>query len=183
VYVCEGTYAEHVKLTSPVSLYGGFACEAWTPSGTKVKVSPSAAGFALEVAGVKGDVTISDVSFVAANAVAKGESSIAAFVHNASKVMLVRSELEAGTGKEGDDGASGTTGAPTSGDLMGKPASGRTARHRVPRRRARARAAARRREVWAVRPVGRRRRARQELQTSGVRHLSMERAALEVRAA
>ncbi len=30
VYICEGTYAESVKLTSGVSLYGGFACGQWT---------------------------------------------------------------------------------------------------------------------------------------------------------
>ena len=35
IYVCEGTYDEHVKLTRAVSLYAGFACGAWSYSGTK----------------------------------------------------------------------------------------------------------------------------------------------------
>gem|GEM_PF-5161712 len=114
-HTSEGTYAEHVKVTSGVALVGGFACGTWTYSGAKVTVSPSDAGYGLEVADAKADVSVWDVAFVAANATAKGESSIAAFVHGASKVLLVRSTLEAGTGKEGEDGAAGTTGAPTSG--------------------------------------------------------------------
>ena len=126
VYVCEGTYAEHVKLTSAVSLYGGFACGGWTYSGTKAKVTPADAGYALEVADTKADFTVADLAFLAPNATTKGQSSIAAFVHNASKVFFVRSELEAGIAKEGEDGAPGTTGAPTTGDLKGNAASGIT---------------------------------------------------------
>ena len=30
LYICAGTYAEHVKLTSAVSLFGGFACGTWS---------------------------------------------------------------------------------------------------------------------------------------------------------
>lgn len=123
IYICEGTYAEHVKVTQAVSLYGGFACSSgWTYSGTKGKIAPTDAGYALEVVDTKADVIVSDLSFLAPNAAAKGESSIAAFVHGASRVLVLRSTLEAGLGKEGDDGAAGTTGAPTSGDLKGNPA-------------------------------------------------------------
>lgn len=133
IYVCEGTYAEHVKLTSAVSLYGGFACGSWSYSGTKPKVAPADVGYALEIGDATGDVTVADLSFVAANAVDKGQSSIAAFVHKASKVMLIRSALEAGAGKEGTDGAGGSTGtitAVTGGGALnasGYPASGTTA--------------------------------------------------------
>lgn len=133
VYVCDGTYAEHVKLTSAVSLYGGFACGAWSYSGTKPKVAPADVGYALEIAYTTGDITVSDLSFVAANAVDKGQSSIAAFVHKASKVAIARSDLQAGTGKEGLDGDGGTTGtitAVTGGGALnatGYPASGTTA--------------------------------------------------------
>jgi hypothetical protein len=110
VYVCEGTYAEHVKVTSAVSLYGGFACGAWSYSGGKAKIAPAGVGYALEIGDTTGDVTIADLSFVAVDAVDKGESSIAAFVHKASKVTFVRSALEAGNGKEGVDGELGATG-------------------------------------------------------------------------
>ena len=133
VYVCEGTYAEHVKVTSAVSIYGGFACGAWSYSGTKAKVAPADVGYALEIADTTGDVTVSDLSFVAANAVDKGRSSIAAFVHKASKVVIVRSDLQAGTAKEGTDGDGGAPGTITAvsggGPLIasGYPASGTTA--------------------------------------------------------
>ena len=133
VYVCEGTYAEHVKLASAVSLYGGFACGAWSYSGTKPKVAPADVGYALEIADTTGDITVSDLSFVAANAVDKGQSSIAAFVHKASKVVIARSDLQGGTAKEGLDGDGGTTGtitAVTGGGALnasGYPASGTTA--------------------------------------------------------
>jgi len=127
VYVCEGTYPEHVKLTAPVSLYGGFRCGAWTYSGAKTTVAPSDPGYALEVASTTADVTIADLGFVAPSANDKGQSSIAAFVHNASKLTFLRSALEAGNAKEGAEGATGTTGAPTVGDLKGNAASGTTA--------------------------------------------------------
>ena len=133
IYVCEGTYPEHVKLTSAVALYGGFACATWSYSGTKPTVAPADAGYALEIANTTSNVTIADLSFSAANAVDKGESSIAAFVHKASNVVIVRCALEAGVGKEGADGAGGTTGtitAVTGGGAVnasGYPASGTTA--------------------------------------------------------
>lgn len=123
VYVCEGSYGEHVKVTSGVTLVGGFACGTWTySSGAKTTVTPTDAGYALEVSEAKADVIISDLSFVAPNATVKGESSIAAFVHASSKVVVLRSTLEAGAGKEGQDGAAGVPGVPTEGDSNGNPA-------------------------------------------------------------
>jgi hypothetical protein len=113
VYVCEGTYAEHVKLTSAVSLYGGFACGAWTYSGNKPKVAPVDVGYALEIGDTTADMTVADLSFLAVDAVDKGQSSIAAFVHKASKVVFVRSDLQAGAGKAGADGGGGATGTIT----------------------------------------------------------------------
>ena len=133
VYVCEGTYAEHVKLTSAVSLHGGFACGAWTYNGNKPKVAPADAGYALEVAGTTSDVVVSDLSFVARDAVDAGQSSVGVFVQNASKVLLLRNQVEAGAGKDGADGEAGTTGtitAVTGGGAVnasGYPASGTTA--------------------------------------------------------
>lgn len=133
LYICEGTYAEHVKLTSAVSLYGGFVCGAWSYSGNKPKVAAADVGYALEIGDTTGDVTVADLSFAAANAVDKGQSSIAAFVRKASRVVFVRSELEAGIGKEGADGNNGATSTITAvsggGPLnaSGYPASGTTA--------------------------------------------------------
>ncbi len=102
VYVCEGTYAEHVKLTSAVSLYGGFACSGWTYSGTKAKVAPSDVGYALEVVGLSAPAIIADVSFTAMAGTDVSPSSIAAFVKNTSSLKLLRVGLEAGTGFSGN---------------------------------------------------------------------------------
>ncbi len=106
VYVCEGTYGEHVKVTRGISLVGGFACSGWTYSGTKAKVAPADAGFALELANADG-VTVSDLSFEASPGTAARRSSIAAFAHGA-KGRLLRVELSAHEGKDG--GASATAG-------------------------------------------------------------------------
>jgi hypothetical protein len=133
VYICEGTYPEQVKLASAVSLYGGFACGPWTYSGTKPTVAPTAVGYALEIADTTSDVVIGDLSFVAANAVDKGQSSIAAFVHGASKVTILRGELHAGDAKDGANGETGVPGTITAvkDDVVlnasGYPASGTTA--------------------------------------------------------
>lgn len=110
IYVCSGTYAEHVKVTSAVSIYGGFACGGWSYTGEKAKVAPADAGYALEVSKVSSAVTIADVSLTAIAGTAASVSSIAALVSEASGVTLTRCELKAGAGfdgKKGDDGAPG----------------------------------------------------------------------------
>jgi hypothetical protein len=106
VYVCEGTYAEHVKLTTAVSLYGGFACGTWSYSGVKATVAPSDVGYALEVSSVS-FATVSDVALEAMAGTAVSPSSIGALV-NASTVSLVRVALKANVGHDGSDGASAT---------------------------------------------------------------------------
>jgi len=123
VYVCEGTYAEHVKATSAVSVYGGFACGSWSYTGTKAKVAPSDVGYALELDGVVGAVTFADVSLTAAAGTAAARSSLAVSVSGSSNVTFVRAALEGGVGKEGADGAVGETGTPDK-SLDGIPASG-----------------------------------------------------------
>ncbi|MBX3192023.1 MAG: hypothetical protein KF819_33845, partial [Labilithrix sp.] len=124
VYVCEGTYAEHVKLTSAVSLYGGFACGAWSYSGAKARVAPSDAGYALEIVGVSGAVTISDAAFVPAAGTAGSLSSVSGFVSGSTSVTLRRVELEAKAGAKGKDEAKAAAGLlmtsmPTAGTLDG----------------------------------------------------------------
>ena len=80
VYVCEGTYAEHVKLTSAVSIYGGFACGTWTYSGNKPKVAPTDAGYALQVLNVTSASTVADLAFTSISGTDASPSSIAAIV-------------------------------------------------------------------------------------------------------
>jgi hypothetical protein len=130
IYICgAGPYAESVKLTTAVSLFGGFACGAWTYSADpKPKVAPTERVYALHVDGVSAAVTISDLELVArdANTVADGTSSIAAFV-NGSTVTFRRAVLAAGVGADGAMGANGVTGVSTPASLNGTPATGTTA--------------------------------------------------------
>ena len=103
VYVCEGTYAESVDLTKPVSIYGGFKCADWSYSGAKPTVASSKP---LHVANVSG-ATLADLAFTANDAQANGESSIAAFV-DSSTLTFLRCALSAGVAKDGTNGATGS---------------------------------------------------------------------------
>lgn len=111
VYVCEGTYAEHVKVTSAVSVYGGFACGSWSYAGTKANVAPTDAGYALEVSKVSNPVTLADVSLAAIPGTTATPSSIAVLVSEATSVIFQRCVLKAADGfspDKADDGAPGT---------------------------------------------------------------------------
>lgn len=108
VYICEGTYPEHVKLTTAASLVGGFACGAWTYSGTRSKIAPLDVGYVLDVVDVMEESSVHDLEIVAAPATAANVSSIAVRVAR-SKVKLTRAKLVAQAGFKGADGAAGTT--------------------------------------------------------------------------
>lgn len=112
VYVCEGTYDEHVKLTSAVSLYAGFACTSWSYSGIKAKLAPSTAGLALEVRGAAAALVVADLDLFAIDATARGESSIAAFVVSSAKVTLRRVAATAGKAQDGLDATAPAAFAP-----------------------------------------------------------------------
>jgi hypothetical protein len=121
VYICDGTYAEHLKLTSAVSLFGGFACGAWTYSGNKAKVAPGDKGVALEISNVASSMVIADLDVTSMDAVDPGESSIAVFVANSAGLTLRRFNATAGKGQDATNAA-----APPSnlfsedvGDLLG----------------------------------------------------------------
>jgi Protein of unknown function (DUF1565) len=103
LYVCDGTYPEHVKLASPVSIFAGFACGAWTPSGNKAAVAPLDHGFALHVDAVRAPVVLADLTFAAKDATSPGDSSIAVFVSAASSVTFRRVVASAGKAADGVD--------------------------------------------------------------------------------
>jgi hypothetical protein len=126
VYVCEGTYPEHLALSTPVSLYAGFACASWSYTGVKAKVAPADAGYALEVKGASGPVVLADLAFVAAPGTSASPSSIAAWVSDANAVTFRRCDL---TAAQGFDGASGDDGAPGTPD---KPLDGVSANMTTP---------------------------------------------------
>lgn len=114
VYVCEGAYAESVKLTSATSVFGGFACSSWSYSGTKPKVAPGTPGKeALVIENVSGLVRVSDVILEAAAGDTTSPSSVAVRVVKSSDVKLTRVEAKAGAGFGGATGAAGTTGTLT----------------------------------------------------------------------
>jgi hypothetical protein len=119
VYICEGTYAEHVAITSAVSLYAGFSCADWSYTGTKAKVSPTDAGYALSVANVASAVAIEDLAFTSLPGTAAAPSSITAFVSGSPSVTLRRALLTAGAGFKGKDASGAVTGTPTPADLNG----------------------------------------------------------------
>lgn len=109
IYMCNGApYEESVKLTTAVSLIGGFTCGTWQYDGAPSKIAPPKSGYALHIDGAS-SIVVSDLDLTAKSGEADGESSVAVFV-NASKVRFVRSSLNAGNGKKGKDGESGITG-------------------------------------------------------------------------
>ena len=124
VYVCEGTYAEHVKITSAVSIYGGFACGAWTYSGATAKVAPTDAGYALDVEKVTGALQIADIRFTAVAGTEAATSSVAVFVNGSPSVTFRRVALAAGKGFDGKTSVQAADGAlmsstPTASSLDG----------------------------------------------------------------
>lgn len=104
IYVCDGTYPEHVTLTSPVAIYGGFACGAWTYAVVKPKLAPIDPGSALHIASVAGPVFISDLEIAAGPTLVAGASSIGIFASESGRVTLRRTAVYASDGKAGADG-------------------------------------------------------------------------------
>jgi hypothetical protein len=103
IVVCNGIYQEAVVLTiadSGRSLAGGYNCDSWlyNPDGETL-ARPTERGYALNVSGTTQRVTISNFTFDAMAAMDPGESSIAAFIVNASEVRLTRVRLIAHEGQ------------------------------------------------------------------------------------
>lgn len=110
IYVCEGTYPESVKLTSPISIYGGFACGSWTYTGVQSKVAPGIAGAeALVIENVKSRIVVSDIHAEAAPGDATKKNSIAVRVASSSEVVLFRSKLVSGAGLPATDEVAAST--------------------------------------------------------------------------
>ena len=110
IYICEGTYAERVKLTGPNSIYGGWSCGKWEHTGTKVLVAPTEAGFALHVDNVSAATVIADASFAAQPGTEAAPSSVAAFANKAAQLTLLRVALEARAGFKGKDQSAAANG-------------------------------------------------------------------------
>lgn len=113
VYVCAGAYSDNVVIdkTHAASVYGGFACGAWTYATSNTVTVKPVSGYALDVNSVVGGITIEDVEFDAPDGSASGVNSIAAFVHESPSVTLKRTKLVAGAGYQGADQPQGAMGA------------------------------------------------------------------------
>jgi len=105
VFLCKGNYFEHVTITKPVSIHGGFECESWVYDGSKARFAPNDTGYILQVALVTEPVQVSDLALEAVDGKTSGESSIAAFVTRSAQVTLRRMSITAGAGVPGADGA------------------------------------------------------------------------------
>jgi hypothetical protein len=109
VYVCGGTYAEHVKITTGASVFGGFDCNGWSYAVTNVvRIAPADAGFALEVANATSTLTIEDVSITSADGASAVPSSVGVFAHGSSGVILRRVKVVTGDGFTGTSSTLGT---------------------------------------------------------------------------
>jgi hypothetical protein len=100
VYACAGVYKESIALESRgVRVYGGYDCsQGWhRDSNASVRlIAP--AGTALSIRGASLPVVFDRVDIEAADAAQPGDSSIAVFVANSTRVTLRRGTYRAGDG-------------------------------------------------------------------------------------
>jgi len=109
VYVCDGTYTEQIKLTTSLSIYGGFDCK-WNSTGVKPKVIPND-GPAIHVSSVGDLVVLQDLEAVGAAESSPGASAIGALIVH-STVAMRTIMLRATAGQPGAKG-SGVPNAPS----------------------------------------------------------------------
>lgn len=109
IYVCAGTYDEHVKITAGVGIYGGFACGTFAfGAANVVSIAPSDAGYAVEIANAAGAVVLEDLSMMAVGGTAAQPSSVAVFAHGSGPVALKRAVAIAGDGYLGTSSTVGS---------------------------------------------------------------------------
>ena len=123
IYICDGTYAEDLALTSAhsgVSIFGGIDCTFKVVSPNKPIIGATANPVKINGATA---LAIADVAVEAKDATTG--SSIAVFV-NGGDVTLSRARLVAGKGFKGDDAVLVPFGYPDVMALKGKDASGTT---------------------------------------------------------
>ncbi len=124
IYLCGETFTEAVEIKAGALVYGALDCTAgWKyASDKRTVIAPAADAIPLRVTS-KATLEIYDVDFTAADAEASGGSSIAMLAESGTDVMLTRSELVAGKGAAGADGAPFDMPATSGGDgVAGKDA-------------------------------------------------------------
>jgi hypothetical protein len=101
IYLCVGAYEEKVKITTAVSIFGGFKCDDWTYSGTKAAIRPPDDGPGLTVESVSSPIVLADLAITMRDATAPGASSLGMFVTNSTRVTLKRMTIATGKGADG----------------------------------------------------------------------------------
>lgn len=105
ILICEGTYAENLKVTASAGLHGGYDCRTWARTGARAVVAPSS-GVALHIEGVAGPMRMSKITFQSADATTAGGSSQAVQIVGSKGISIDHSAIVAGNGA---NGAAGTT--------------------------------------------------------------------------
>lgn len=107
VYVCNGTYAENVRLATATSIYGGYDCaNGWKRVADRARIAPST-GVPLTIASVTGasslggSTVIDRIALKAADATDPASSSIASIVSSSTDVAIKNGLIEAGNGADG----------------------------------------------------------------------------------
>jgi hypothetical protein len=123
VYVCgSGLYAEKLKFETNVHVFGGFACETWTPDArAKPNIAPAEAGYALQVDSVNKILRFEGLAFEARAGTKESPSSIAVFVSKSPGVTFKRVQIKAGAGVDGTEGAVAVEGISSPASPEGNP--------------------------------------------------------------
>lgn len=112
VYVCAGTYDEHVTVAmnaAGVALHGGFACDTWAAGNAKTAIAPSTKGLALRVDASPAVVEGFALSATDGDAMTPGDSSVVALINGAAGMTFRRASIAAGKGSAGATGTTDTT--------------------------------------------------------------------------
>ena len=112
VYIAAGVYAGSITLRSRVSLYGGFEPAGWTRDIAVSRPTISGGRIAMRGADISA-LTLEGVRVESADAADSSQSSIALLFHNSADVRVRRSEIVAGDGFRGRNGATGNDPAKT----------------------------------------------------------------------
>ena len=111
VFVCEGTYDEHVTISNSVAgvaIHGGYACpggaDAWTYTKKQTAIAPTTPGVVVRIDGAA--ASLEDFSLTAKDGAAKGDSSVTTLVNGSIGATFRRATLTAGNGADGAPGTS-----------------------------------------------------------------------------
>lgn len=130
VYVCAGTFNESVKVANGISMVGGLDCSkpTWPPSTERTRViSPTSP--AITADSISAATRIESFEIVAPDGTEQSPTSIGLRAKDAGALVVAKSRIVAGKGKDGAAGtdaaqlvlAAGANGTSSSGEQSGQP--------------------------------------------------------------